>query len=446
MRRARLDNLAAARPRTARSQPARLATATSAAVLTCLALAAAWLSPVSSRAAEPASRYGSYQSDVDFLKKHTAVIELADDSGKARVAICPAYQGRVMTSTCTGPGGPSFGWLNRDFIESGKQDDVFNNYGGEDRFWLAPEAGQFALFFKPGAEQKVANWYTQPGLNEGAFAAATPTEPGLLLGHHLKLTNASNTQFELDVERGIRRLEMPQLGELLGAEAESALRNSRASWVAFWTKNKVINRGEPFTKQTGLVSIWSLGQFRPGPKTVIILPYAPGGDILGPVVTPDYFGPVPDERLKVTEQAVLFLGDGKFRAKLGISPKRARPTIGSYDFDAGVLTLVNFTLPPRGEPAVIHQQHLGAAPGGAFRGGRGQQLQRRPGRTGRQNARRLLRVGNIVPRRGAGQSRLAEPHARYHPHSGQARRIGALRQAHAGGRPGRSAPGDGAVS
>jgi hypothetical protein len=81
---------------------------------------------------------------------------------------------------------------------------------------------------------------------------------------------------------------------------------------------------------------------------VIILPYAPGAtEALGPVVTPDYFGPVPDERLKVTEQAVLFLGDGKFRAKLGISPKRARPTIGSYDFDASVLTLVNYTLPPR---------------------------------------------------------------------------------------------------
>ena len=309
--------------------------------------AAACLFPALSPATEPNNRYGSYQGDVDFLKQHTAVIELADDSGKARVAICPAYQGRVMTSTCTGPSGPSFGWLNREFIESGKQDDVFNNYGGEDRFWLAPEAGQFALFFNPGAEQKVANWYTQPGLNEGAFEAATPTEPGLLLKHQLKLMNASNTQFELDVERGIRRLELPQLGELLGAEAESALRNSRATWVGFWTKNKVINRGEPFAKQTGLVSIWSLGQFRPGPKTAIILPYAPGGDILGPVVTPDYFGPVPDERLKVTEQAVLFLGDGKFRAKVGISPKRARPTIGSYDFDAGVLTLVNFTLPPR---------------------------------------------------------------------------------------------------
>jgi hypothetical protein len=300
------------------------------------------------QAAEPASRYGRYQDDVEFLKKHTAVVELADESGQARVAICPAWQGRVMTSTCTGPGGASFGWLNREFIAAGKQDLVFNNYGGEDRFWLSPEAGQFALFFKPGAEQKVANWFTPPGLNEGSFEPATPTEPGLLLKHHLQLTNASNTKMELDVERGIRRLELAQLGELLGDEAASALGGSRASWVGFWTKNKVINRGQPLKPQTGLVSIWSLGQFRPGPKTVIIVPYAPGAEeTLGPVVTPDYFGPVPEDRLKVTDQAVLFLGDGQFRAKLGISPRRARPTIGSYDFDAGVLTLVNFTLPGR---------------------------------------------------------------------------------------------------
>jgi hypothetical protein len=341
MRRTHLEIRAAARSH--HTQPPTNITA---ALQTCLALAAC-LTPALTAAAEP-SRYGTYQSDIDFLKKHTAVIELADDSGKARVAICPALQGRVMTSTCTGPSGPSFGWLNRDFIESGKQDDVFNNYGGEDRFWLSPEAGQFALFFKPGAEQKVANWFTPPGLNVGAFDAATPTEPGLLLKHRLKVTNASNTQFDLDVERGIRRLELPQVGELLGAEAESALRTSRASWVAFWTKNQVSNRGDQLKSATGLVSIWSLGQFRPGPKTVIILPYQSGeAETLGPVVTPDYFGPVPDERLKVTEQAVLFLGDGKFRAKVGISPKRARPTIGSYDFDAGVLTLVNFTLPPR---------------------------------------------------------------------------------------------------
>ncbi|MGD9647907.1 MAG: DUF6786 family protein, partial [Pirellulales bacterium] len=174
-------------------------------------LSAAWLLPAATLlGAEPASRYGSYQDDVAFLKKHTAVVELTDDSGKARVAVCPAWQGRVMTSTCAGTSGPSFGWLNRSFIEAGKNDLVFNNYGGEDRFWLSPEAGQFALFFQPGAEQKVANWFTPPGLNEGSFEPATPTEPGLLLKHQLKLTNASNTEIELKVERGIRRLELAQ--------------------------------------------------------------------------------------------------------------------------------------------------------------------------------------------------------------------------------------------
>ena len=79
----------------------RTITATIAASILLFA-AAACLFPSLSPAAEPNNRYGSYQGDVDFLKKHTAVIELSDDSGKARVAICPAYQGRVMHSCRNG--------------------------------------------------------------------------------------------------------------------------------------------------------------------------------------------------------------------------------------------------------------------------------------------------------------------------------------------------------
>src|SRR5262249_1921130 len=98
--------------------------------------------------------------------------------------------------------------------------------------------------------------------------------------------------------------------------------------------------------ETGLVSIWTLGQFRPGAKTVIIIPYRGGSDEeLGPVVKPDYFGPLPPERLKVTDQAVLMLGDGEFRAKIGVSPRRARPVIGSYGFANEVLTIVSLSLP-----------------------------------------------------------------------------------------------------
>ncbi len=68
----------------------------------------------------------SYGEAREFLAKHTSLIELTNDAG-ARVAIAPAWQGRVMTSTCGGLEGPSFGFVNREFIEAGRSDPHFNN-------------------------------------------------------------------------------------------------------------------------------------------------------------------------------------------------------------------------------------------------------------------------------------------------------------------------------
>ena len=65
----------------------------------------------------PARAAATYADDVALLKQHTTVIELA--AGQARVAIAPAWQGRVMTSTAAGPGGESFGWINRELIAAG---------------------------------------------------------------------------------------------------------------------------------------------------------------------------------------------------------------------------------------------------------------------------------------------------------------------------------------
>jgi hypothetical protein len=93
--------------------------------------------------AEPASsdRMPKTYSDVrEFLRRHTKVLELAGEGG-ALVTICPEYQGRVMTSTCDGPGGHGLGWVNFDFIAAGKHSPAFNNYGGEDRFWIGPGGG-----------------------------------------------------------------------------------------------------------------------------------------------------------------------------------------------------------------------------------------------------------------------------------------------------------------
>ena len=55
-----------------------------------------------------------------------------------------------MTSTARGLKGRSYGWINHDLIASKEIQKQMNAYGGEDRFWLGPEGGQFSLFFKKG--------------------------------------------------------------------------------------------------------------------------------------------------------------------------------------------------------------------------------------------------------------------------------------------------------
>jgi hypothetical protein len=116
--------------------------------------------------------------------------------------------------------------------------------------------------------------------------------------------------------------------------------------VAYETVNQITNQGAPLTKKKGLVSIWIPGMLRASPETVVIVPYKPGPEAeLGPVVKSDYFGRTPPERLKVTSRAVLFAADGNYRSKIGTSQRRARNVLGSIDFAAAVLTLVQFTMP-----------------------------------------------------------------------------------------------------
>ena len=95
----------------------------------------------------------SFGDDLAFLQKHTPMIVLSDPSGAGKVAVSPAWQGRVMTSSTSGDAGLSFGWINRELIASGKLQPHINVFGGEDRFWLGPEGGQFSIFFAQGAER-----------------------------------------------------------------------------------------------------------------------------------------------------------------------------------------------------------------------------------------------------------------------------------------------------
>lgn len=299
-----------------------------------------------SLAEEASSQDSVYEDVVAFLVQHTQVMELTNESG-ARVAVCPEFQGRVMTSTCEGPQGMSLGWINRAFIKSGQSDPHFNNYGGEDRFWLAPEGGQFALWFADGAEQTLENWLTPPAFNTGAFERVGNLNlPGYRFRRRMRITNASSTEFDLNVERYVRLLSAAAFTESFGAKAGKALGNGSTKMVGFETQNKVTNQGSAHSRDTGLISIWTLGMFPPSEETVVIAPYQAGPeDELGPIVNGDYFGPVPGDRLVVTPSAVLFRADGNYRSKIGLTPARAKPVVGSIDFTRGVLTLVHYTVP-----------------------------------------------------------------------------------------------------
>jgi hypothetical protein len=289
----------------------------------------------------------SYGEVREFLAKHTKLVELTNDAG-ARVAVAPEWQGRVMTSTCGGPEGPSFGFVNRDFIEAGQPDPHFNNYGAEDRLWFCPEGGQFSLWFKPGAEQKLKNWFTPPAFNEGAWKASLDPKGGdsVTMSAHMKFQSTSSTWFDIEVTRQVSLLSAGDFQELFGAAAAQLVGQPGVKMVAYATTNRTENVGPAFSKEKGLISMWVLGMMNAGPKAVIIAPYKSGAEAeLGPVVKSDYFGAVPADRLKITPQAVLFRADSNFRSKIGISQRRVRNVLGSIDFGAGVLTLVHFTMP-----------------------------------------------------------------------------------------------------
>ena len=94
--------------------------------------------------------------------------------------------------------------------------------------------------------------------------------------------------------------------ELEAPEAESwepGAPGPGTSRVAFESKNRLTNTGDSnWVKETGLLSVWILGQFNPSPETTVIVPYRGAADdpSLGPVVNDAYFGKVPSDRLVVT--------------------------------------------------------------------------------------------------------------------------------------------------
>jgi hypothetical protein len=287
----------------------------------------------------------TFSDDLAFLRLHADVIVLSDEDNQARVAVVPAWQGRVMTSTVGADPGPSFGWVNRELIASGKVLPQINAFGGEDRLWLGPEGGQYSIFFPNGAPFDFAHWRVPASLDTHPFQVVSRSADRAQFESNITLVNYSGTRFDVLIRREVRLLERACAWRELGMPS-----SENVALVGFQSRNVLRNVGPTaWSKETGLLALWILGMFPPGQAATIVVPIKQGSEFeLGPSVTSDYFGAVPTHRLKVTERAVFFSGDGRFRSKLGINSRRSLGKLGSFDAERNVLTLVQFTQPSGG--------------------------------------------------------------------------------------------------
>jgi hypothetical protein len=281
-----------------------------------------------------------FSEDVEFLSKYGPVKVLESPSG-GRIAISGKYQGRVMTSAVEATGA-SLGFVNRSFIEQGNTGTAFDNYGGEDRFWLGPEGGQYALYFAPGKRFEFSNWQTPPAFQEGEWLTKTGASAlSVTFVRSLTLSNYAKAQFQLDVERKVAIATDEQAKAALGMDVPKGVK-----WVGFSSDNSVTNKGKKaWTEDKGLPSIWILGMFTPAPGTRVIAPFERNG--AGEIVNDRYFGKVPADRLLVDEEKgfLLFKCDGQLRSKIGLGPARAKSVIGSYSAEGKLLTIVRYSRP-----------------------------------------------------------------------------------------------------
>jgi hypothetical protein len=286
-------------------------------------------------------KQGSFVYDLNFLKEHDdSVVVLSNDSGKAQVIVSPKYQAKVFTSTADGNSGRSFGWVNYKAF-SGSPDGHMNAYGGENRFWLGPEGGKFSLFFKPDSQMVFANWKTPAPFDTEPWKVVNENGQSVTMQKDMQLTNYKGTQLDVAVKRSVKILTNAEISQRLGLALDTSVKV-----VAYQTDNIITNTGKTaWTEATGMPVIWMLDMFTPSPATVIVVPYKNlSGEPFNKVVTSDYFGQIPPDRLKHTDDMLFLKADGKSRGKLGVLPTYAKNLVGSYDPQHKVITIIMFDL------------------------------------------------------------------------------------------------------
>ena len=286
---------------------------------------------------------GTFGYDLNYLSEKDSLILLKSEDEKAQVILSAKYQAKVFTSTANGPEGESHGFVNYKFFDAGILDEHMNGYGGENRFWLGPEGGRYSVYFAPGTEQVYENWHTPKPIDTEPWELETASDTEALFTKEMVVTNYQGTDLKIGVERRVELLSREQSSRELGISLPSEMK-----MVAYRTDNQITNRNDfSWNEKTGTVCIWMLDMFNPSEEAVTIIPYHIGSEEeLGSVVTSDYFGEIPADRLVDEEGVLFFKTDGKERGKLGMNAHRTKGIAANYDPIGGRLTLMTFSTEP----------------------------------------------------------------------------------------------------
>ncbi|MDR2757144.1 MAG: hypothetical protein LBC20_15715 [Planctomycetaceae bacterium] len=261
----------------------------------------------------------SYRDAVNYLGSKTRILELCNQIG-GRIVICPDWNGNVMTSTCDGIDGNSFGLINVNAIDAGKTDWFYNSYGGEDQLIFFPESGMFVI-------------------------DSMPQHPVVRMRRSVKLNTVHGNHAEFDLIRTVRLLERYEVHETFGNAAAISLDQMDVSFVGFVTANSIVNSAVRSPSWAHPISIQIRGMFNSGQSTVAIVPFQPAEEPESEAsIGTDFFGSSPHGRLRFLPSAVLLRADGKYRCQVTVPRKRAKPFLGTLDFREGTLTLVTFDM------------------------------------------------------------------------------------------------------
>ncbi|MDR1502577.1 MAG: hypothetical protein LBT43_08990 [Prevotella sp.] len=281
---------------------------------------------------------GTFGYDLNYLSEKDSLVILKGDND-AQVIVSPKYQAKVFTSTVDGLSGRSLGFIGYKAFELAVPDEHMNGYGGENRFWLGPEGGKYSVYFEKGKEQVYDNWHTPKPIDIEPWELISATEKKVVMKKGLEVKNFLGTQFKLDVDRTVELLDVEQIKSLLGIRLTDEVK-----YVAYSTRNIITNKNDfEWTEATGTISTWILDMFIPAPKAVTIIPFNKGDEkTMGKIVTSDYFGEIPTDRLTVKEETIYLKTDGAQRGKLGLNSFRTKGIAGNYDPELNKLTITTF--------------------------------------------------------------------------------------------------------